>query len=129
LGRLAGRRARCFPDAAERSPCRSFNVQCRADAGCVCPGESCPFRFASSNLTPILEAMRAVLPQLRPEQVEIGYRTNGLGYVGRPIPVPVDIELRLVGLTYSFPFFGPLAGWVPALRASASLPGEDLASD
>ncbi len=45
--------------------------------------------------------MRAVLPDIGPQNVEITYATNGLGYVGRPAPVPVDVTLRLVGYEYT----------------------------
>lgn len=121
--------ARCFPDPGGRGPCRAFSVSCSQAAGCLCPGGGCGYRFVGANLQPIYEAMRAVLPQLRPEQVEVDYRTNGLGYVGRPVPVPVDVTVRIVGLTYQFWLAGPLVAWSPPLRASASLPGEDLLSN
>lgn len=121
--------ARCAPDPVGRSPCPSFSVRCGGTTDCVCTDGVCPYRFERARLQPIYEAMRAVLPQLRPEQVEIGYATNGGGYVGRPVPVPVDVTVRIVGLAYEFWLVGPLAGWSPPIRASATLPGEDLLSN
>ncbi len=61
-----------------------------------------------------------------PGNVEITYATNGLGYVGRPAPVPVDVTLRLVGYEYTPLFLGGLFGGRMPLRAAATLPGEGL---
>ncbi len=72
--------------------------------------------------------MRAILPGISTRNVEVTYRTNGLGYVGRPVPVPVDVTLRLVGYEYSPVFLGGLLGAALPLRASATLPSEDLTS-
>ena len=72
--------------------------------------------------------MRAVLPDLRPENLVIRYATNGLGYVGRPVPVPVDVGLSLVGRSYEPAFLGALFGAAVPLRASARMPGEALST-
>lgn len=124
--------ARCFPNgeaAAEpgnAGGCPSFSVTCDFARGCDCPDVSCGFRFSRANLAPILAAMRAVLPRLEPANLRITYTTNGLGYVGRPPPVPVDVTVQIVALAFDPIFAGLLfAGSLP-LGASATLPGEDL---
>lgn len=115
---------RCAP--ADRSPCPSFAVTCGLAGPCACRGDACRFTPAPAHGAPILAAMRAVLPGLDPGNVEITYATNGLGYVGRPVPVPVDVTLRLVGYEYSPLFLGGLFGVRMPLRAAATLPGEGL---
>lgn len=115
---------RCAP--ADRSPCPRFAVTCRLTGPCTCRGDACRFTPAPSHGAPILAAMRAVLPSIGPDNVEITYATNGLGYVGRPTPVPVDVTLRLVSYEYTPLFLGGLFGTRMPLRAAATLPSEGL---
>lgn len=117
---------RCFPAPRETGPCPSFSVECDTVRRCDCTGGGCRFTFAAERLSPILQAMQAVMPSLRAENLRIGYATNGLGYVGRPVPVPVDVTVSLIGVTYRPILLGDLMGSVLPLRASARLPGEDL---
>ena len=119
---------RCFPTARDATPCPTFSVQCDLNLGCHCEGGNCSFTLAVPRLAPIVQAMQAVLPSLRPENVRIGYATNGLGYVGRPMPVPVDVTVSLVGLGYRPILLGDLMGSLLPLRASAQLPSEGLTS-
>lgn len=116
----------CAPAGGERSPCPSFQVRCAVGTGCRCQGDGCGFRFAAGRLQPVLRAMRAVLPDLKPENVEIAYATNGLGYAARPGPVPVDVEVRLVGFSYHPLFLGDLFGAALPVAAAAVLPSEGL---
>ena len=108
------------------SPCPRFSVTCSLDGPCTCRGEVCRFVLAADRTEPILAAMRAVLPGLGRSNVEVTYTTNGLGYVGRPIPVPVDVTLRLVKYDYVPVFLGDVLGGRLPLRAAATRPGEDL---
>ena len=119
---------RCLPAGREPGPCPTFAVTCDLAAGCTCRGGACGFILARDRFAPILAAMRAVLPGIRPENVQVTYATNDLGYVGRPPPVPVDVTIRLVGLDYETLFLGDLFGRRLPVRASATLPGEDLTS-
>ena len=115
----------CFPEGAARGPCPDFAVACDG-GGCRCQGSACRFTPAPARLAPILRAMQAVMPELRARNVRVTYATNGLGYVGRPVPVPVDVTVSLVDLSYRTLFLGDLLGPVLPLRASAQLPGETL---
>ena len=119
---------RCLPAGRDPTPCPTFAVTCDISAGCTCRGNACGFTLAGGRLTPILAAMRAVLPGIRSENVQVSYATNALGYVGRPAPVPVDVTVRLISLEYESLFLGDLIGRQIPLRASATLPGEDLTS-
>ena len=119
---------RCFPAGQGASACPQFAVQCDATTGCRCEGGGCRFTYAAARLTPILRAMQAVMPSLKPENVRVGYATNGLGYVGRPLPVPVDVSVSLIGLNHRPLFLGDLMGSMLPLRGAARLPSEDLTS-
>ena len=119
---------RCLPAGRDPSPCPIFAVTCDLSAGCTCRGNACRFTLSGRRFAPILAAMRAVLPGIRSENVQVSYATNALGYVGRPPPVPVDVTIRLIGLEYESLFLGDLIGRHIPLRASATLPGEDLTS-
>ncbi|MCJ2082591.1 TadE/TadG family type IV pilus assembly protein [Methylobacterium sp. J-090] len=110
----------------EAGQCPVFRVVCDLASGCVCPGSSCRFGFSQANLAPILLAMRAVLPRLEPANLRVTYATNGLGYVGRPPPVPVDVTVQIVDLAFDPIFAGLLFSKALPLQATATLPGEDL---
>lgn len=116
----------CFPAPGAASPCPRFAVRCDLADGCRCTGDACRFRFDAARLRPILAAMQAVMPDLRSENVEVSYATNGLGYVARPAPVPVDVRVSLVGLSYRPLFLADVLGAALPLRASAQVPGEAL---
>ncbi|MDO9428653.1 MAG: TadE/TadG family type IV pilus assembly protein [Methylobacterium sp.] len=117
--------ARCA-SGGEASPCPAFRVVCDLSGGCVCPGSSCRFAYSPANLAPILRAMQAVLPRLEPANLRVTYATNGLGYVGRPPPVPVDVTVQIVDLAFDPIFAGLLFAKALPLHATATLPGEDL---
>ena len=118
--------ASCFPSADGTSICPRFSVTCDIGAGCRCPGGSCRFQFVASRLTPILAAMRTVMPGLNATNIEISYTTNDLGYVTRPVPVPVDVRVRLVGITYRPLLLTGILGPSLFVQAFADLPSESL---
>ena len=118
---------RCFPETvSSRSPCPDFSVTCDVTDACRCTGGSCHFRFSAARLTPILDVMRAVMPEILASNVEITYTTNGLGYVSRPLPVPVDVTVRLIEMTYRPLFLRDIFSESIPLRALAQLPSESL---
>lgn len=121
---------KCAADDDRTSACPTFAVSCTVRGRCACPGFGrCDYNFVDARLTPIAEAMRAALPGLRPDQIEVSYATNALGYVGRPVPVPVNVTVRLVGLRYDLLFLTQVFGPSLSIDASATLPGEDLSDD
>lgn len=116
----------CFPTPTTASACPTFDVSCDVGAGCRCAGGGCPYTFSVQRMQTILGAMQAVMPALRADNVRISYATNGLGYVGRPVPVSADVTVTLIGMHYRPLFLADVLGaWLP-LRASAQLPGESL---
>jgi len=121
---------RCAAGDDRISPCPSFAVSCTVRGRCTCPGFArCGFTLVEARLRPVAEAMRAVLPDLRTDQIEVSYETNGLGYVGRPVPVPVNVTVRLVGLRYDLLFLKQALGPSLAIAAAATMPSEDLSDD
>lgn len=120
--------AGCAPDDVGRSACPVFVVQCNAAAGCRCPDSNCDFVLARASLAPIITAMRAALSTLQAEDLEVKYAMNYLGYVGRPVPVPVDVTVSIVNMKYDLLFLNVLLGPSIPIRASATLPSEDLAT-
>lgn len=116
------------PGAACARPgtCPEFSVACSLASGCACAAGACGFRFSRAKLDPILAAMQAVLPGLAARNLRIRYATNGLGYVARPPPVPVDVTVEIVDLAFEPLFAGLLLPGPVPLAASATLPGEDL---
>ena len=69
--------------------------------------------------TTILNAMKQVFPRLAPENVQISYRTNGLGFVDRPGGLPMNVTVSIQCMTHQFFFIdalirllNPLANWI-----------------
>lgn len=79
----------------------------------------------------ILADMQLVYPRIQPENLVIEYTFNGLGFVGRPGGLPVDVTVRLTGMTFQFIALDALAG-LPSQIAmppfAATLVGEDFNS-
>ena len=116
----------CEPSPGSGSACPVFDVRCRGGGGCVCEGGRCAFTFSPASFAPLLSAMRAALPNLQAENVEIRYATNGLGYVGEPAPVPVDVTVSLVDFSYRPLLLPDLLGNALRLEAFATVPSEAL---
>lgn len=126
-GRQLG--ASCGPQADGRSACPVFSVTCTVRQRCTCSDAGCGFSLVEANLVPILRAMRVALPQLRADQIEVSYATNYLGYVGRPIPVPVDVTVRLLDMRYDLLFLGGLGVRSFPITALVTMPGENMRPD
>lgn len=79
----------------------------------------------------IVADMQRVYPPIRPENVEIQYTFNGLGFVGRPGGLPVDVTIRLTGMTFGFIVLDSLVGLPSQITMppfAATLVGEDFNS-
>jgi hypothetical protein len=69
--------------------------------------------FDNVAFEPIFEQMVAVTPSLdlQRENVQITYRTMGLGFVGRPGGFPMEVTVELRCMTHQMFFLGAVAGW------------------
>lgn len=120
--------ARCSTEAAGGASCPSFTVTCDLEQGCRCSGDACAFRLDAGRLAQIAQSMQAIMPDLRPADIEISYATNGAGYVARPVPVPVDVTVSLLGMHYKPLFLGDFLGKALPLHGTARLPSESLST-
>jgi Flp pilus assembly protein TadG len=68
----------------------------------------------------IFDKMRAVFPRLQRWNVQISYATTGLGFVGRPNGLPMNVTVSIRCMTYPFYFLGALMNW--AFAAPAGCP-------
>jgi Flp pilus assembly protein TadG len=68
--------------------------------------------FTNVNGTGILDRMRLVFPRLQRENVQISYQTTGLGFVGRPDGLPMNVTVSIRCMTHQFYFIGALMNWV-----------------
>jgi Flp pilus assembly protein TadG len=60
----------------------------------------------------IFDRMQAIFPRLQPQDVQVSYQTNGLGYVLRPNGLPMNVTVSIKCMTHEFFFIGALMGWV-----------------
>jgi Flp pilus assembly protein TadG len=65
----------------------------------------------SNAFNQIVAAMQKIFPRLTAANVEVEYRTNGLGFYGRPGGLPMDVTVRLRCMKTQLFFLPALAGW------------------
>jgi len=101
--------------ASTTSDCPTVTTVCTPAA----TGGSCTnsFTWNETAFTNILGKMQSVFPRLQRRNVQISYQTNGLGFVGRPNGLPLNVTVRIRCMTHEFYFLGALMNWaftVPA---------------
>ncbi|WP_280824122.1 TadE/TadG family type IV pilus assembly protein [Pseudaminobacter soli (ex Li et al. 2025)] len=103
------------------------NGQASVDVACPTVTTRCTFSAKTCSggqirdaaaTTRILGEMQRIFPRLTADNVEVEYRTNGLGFYGRPGGLPMDVTVRIRCMSSQFFFLGALMGWAfPALPA------------
>lgn len=100
---------------------------CTGSAG----GGTCTngYTFAATPFSWIVAAMQGVFPLIQPQNVQVTYTYVGLGFAGRPTPLPA-ITVQLTGMNFSFLALNELLGLGPIGLPSfeATLTAEDLNS-
>ena len=84
----------------------------------ICTSSACTggFGFNSAAHQQIVEAMQVFFPRLVADNVQVEYRTNGLGFYGRPDGLPMDVTVRIRCMSSQFFFLNALMKWAwPAL--------------
>lgn len=159
----------CYNDAngTVTGKCQTaINMRCTATAGgpsgatagecCTVSGSACASATAWSSaglasFNAIFRSMTRAYPEgsLDARQVQIGYKTTGLGYVKQPGGQPLNVTVSVRCMSHRFFFLNGLMSWVfselpsdcpsdlrtkagssgPIMPAtSTTLPGEDLDS-
>jgi Flp pilus assembly protein TadG len=97
------------PDGTTKCP--SVATTCIATAGST--GGTCTDgrAFNDAAYSTILSAMQIAFPRLRRENVEIVYETTGLGFVGRPGGLPMNVSVSIRCMSHTLVFLGPFLGW------------------
>lgn len=92
--------------------CQQIETVCTASSG---GGGSCTggYTFDNAAFDPIFSEMRSLASTLdfQRENVQISYRTTGLGFVGRPGGLPMEVTVELRCMTHQMFFLGAFAGW------------------
>lgn len=106
---------------ADANVCDYVETVCTPAAVGVEPPGECKlngvinYTFDNTAFEPIFAEMRKVmfepLVTLQRENVQITYRTNGLGFVGRPGGLPMEVTVELRCMTHQMFFLGGIAGW------------------
>jgi Flp pilus assembly protein TadG len=96
------------------------------------PNDDAPFDV-------IYKQMRKVFPLLEKQDVRIAYQTNGLGFVGRPNGLIMDVSVSIRCKTFNLFALDSLTNafnigqcgktGFPLPQMTATLPSEDMASD
>ena len=97
-------------DGADAGVCDTIETVClpTADAG-DCSHDDYP--FSDDAFVPIFAEMQRVFPRLERENVQITYRTTGLGFVGRPGGLPMEVTIELRCISNQMFFLGAFADW------------------
>jgi hypothetical protein len=83
--------------------------------------------FNSTRFDQIVSEMQALFPHIQPANVTIAYTDIGLGFAGRPSPIPL-VTLRLQNMDYEFIAIGPFIGLTSIQMPDfqASMTAEDM---
>lgn len=85
------------------------------------------YTFDPTSFGAIVAWMQAAFPLIKPQNVQVTYSYVGLGFAGRPTPVPA-VTVGLTGMTFDF-FALQGFGWSGPLTMpsfEATLTGEDI---
>jgi hypothetical protein len=91
--------------------CPSITTACTATAGSTAGTCTNGRAFDNAAFGTILSAMQTAFPRLRRENVEIAYKTTGLGFVGRPGGLPMNVSVSIRCMSHTLVFLGPFLGW------------------
>ncbi len=102
----------CFDHdtGADEGICDVIETVCTPLAtGGTCTG----YTFDTTAFDPIFTEMQSLAPalDLQRENVRITYRTTGLGFVGRPGGLPMEVTVELRCMSHQVFFLAALAGW------------------
>lgn len=98
-----------------------------------CDHDSCSDGSAPSAaaFNAIVAAMQDINPLIEADKVQVEYTLNGLGFVGRPGGLPMDVTVRVSGMTFDLIALDALVGMadeLPMPPFAATLVGEDYNS-
>jgi hypothetical protein len=86
------------------------------------------FSFNGTEFARLTARMQSVYSEITPANITVEYRDIGLGFAGRPRPVPL-VSVRLVNMTFSFIALNALIpGPITMPEFRATLTGEDLST-
>jgi hypothetical protein len=120
--------------------CPSVSTVCTAAAGALTGTCTNGREFDNAAFVAILTELQRAFPRLERHHVQIGYRTTGLGFVGRPGGLPMHVPVSIRCMTHALAFLGPFLGWatpanpcgagmpagIPIAAATTTVPTEDL---
>ena len=103
--------------------CPTVSTVCTANAGATTGICTNGRAFDNAAFVAILTEMQRAFPRLERQHVQIGYVTTGLGFVGRPGGLPMNVSVSIRCMTYAFVFLGPFLGWItPANPCGGGMP-------
>lgn len=110
------------------TPCSAAGTTNFGTITCSGASTSCSggFSFNGTEFARLTARMQSIYPKITPANVTVEYRDIGLGFAGRPRPVPL-LSVRLVNMTFSFfALDGLIPGPITMPEFRATLTGEDL---
>jgi hypothetical protein len=130
-------------DGTTFANCPTVSTVCTASSTSAgtCSGSPATATFNSAAFDAIFDVpdpndprypgMKQIFPSLQPQNVQISYQTSGLGFVGRPDGLPMEVTVSIKCMTHQFFFIGALMGWIfpsltgcdPTPPAGPSIPG------
>ncbi len=135
---------RCFDSNGNNASCPSLTAICTPAAtggACTCSssnGGCLGFTaFDDTAFTVIFNRMQAIFPNLQRQNVSISYKTNNLGFVGRPDGLPMDVTVSISNMTHQIYFLGGLMAFFgggfaanpPIPSFSTTLTSEDMVTN
>jgi uncharacterized protein (UPF0333 family) len=99
----------CFDSGGNNINCPSRSSTCTPNSS---SGGSCintSYTFDDTAFGKIFAPMQRVFPKLQRQNVQILYETNGMGFVGQPNGLVMNVKVSIQNMNHQFYFIGGLA--------------------
>ena len=93
------------------------NINCPSPSSVCTPNSSSSgsctngHTFNNTAFGTIFGKMQELFPRLQRQNVQIVYNANGLGFVGQPNGLPMNVTVSIECMTHQFYFISGLMGW------------------
>src|SRR5262249_29409710 len=101
----------CFDTGGNNINCPTPSAVCtpNSSSGGSCTGG---YAFDDTAFGRIFGQMQTWFPRLQRQNVQILYNGNGLGFVGQPNGLPMNVTVSIECMTHKFYFIKALMGWI-----------------
>lgn len=124
--------ARCVDDFGNQQPECDFGTYTCTSTGCTGTNSAAygDAELSQETFDAVVNAMRASVPGIAPENVTVSYNSTSLGFIGMSGGLPAEVSVSVTGVPFGFMAllpFGEIAFEIP--RMMYTVTGEDFSNN